>query len=205
MKKNTPFNQKMYAILNKYLPIKSYEDDYIPTKYIKKRRNKIFSPSKTFSTSLSPNNYYTKLNHQISDNRINKKIKVYSELYKTNKYPIDQDKFKIKEHPYQSEKKLNDFMKTIKFEEEKNDFKKVVFDRSNEIYKRNIKNFLDNFRNNNKPQRRYFVSNLNKLKGNYIKKSVDFNNKILFLSDLEKEKIKEKDEFQNFLKFETIK
>ena len=33
-------------------------------------------------------------------------------------------------------------MKTIKFEEEKNDFKKVVFDRSNEIYKRNIKNFL---------------------------------------------------------------
>ena len=68
MKKNTPFNQKMYAILNKYLPIKSYEDDYIPTKYIKKRRNKIFSPSKTFSTSLSPNNYYTKLNHQISDN-----------------------------------------------------------------------------------------------------------------------------------------
>ena len=32
-------------------------------------------------------------------------------------------------------------MKTIKFEEEKNDFKKVVFDRSNEIYKKILKIF----------------------------------------------------------------
>ena len=157
---------------------------------------------KTFSSSFSQKKTYNKPHNTTSENRINKKIKIYTELYKTNKYPINQDKLRINQHPYQSEKKLNDFMNTINFEEEKNDFKKINVDRTNENYKKNIKNFLEIFKRNNKPQKRYYVSDLNNVKGSYVKKSSNTDYNKLFMSSLEKQKLNEKDEFKTFLKFD---
>ena len=199
MKKNNPFNRKMMDILDKYLPIKTDSNEYFQNKFSQTlRKEKLYSPLKTFSSTLPQNKSHNKK----SENRINKKIKIYTELYKTDKYPINQDKLKINQHPYQSEKKLNDFMNTINFEEEKNDFKKINVDRRNENHKENIKNFLEIFKRNNKPQKRYYVSNLNNVKGNYVKTSPNSNSDRLFKSSLEKKKLKEKDEFETFLKFD---
>ena len=203
MKKNNPFNRKMMDILDKYLPIKTESNEYFQNKFSQKlRKEKLYSPLKTFSSTLPQNKSYNKSHNKKSENRINKKIKIYTELYKTDKYPINQDKLKINQHPYQSEKKLNDFMNTINFEEEKNDFKKINVDRRNENYKENIKNFLEIFKRNNKPQKRYYVSDLNNVKGSYVKKSSNTDYNKLFMSSLEKQKLNEKDEFKTFLKFD---
>ena len=203
MKKNNPFNRKMMDILDKYLPIKTDSNEFFENKFVKThRKENLYSPIKTFSSSFSQKKTYNKPHNTTSENRINKKIKIYTELYKTDKYPINQDKLKINQHPYQSEKKLNDFMNTINFEEEKNDFKKINVDRTNENYKKNIKNFLEIFKRNNKPQKRYYVSDLNNVKGSYVKKSSNTDYNKLFMSSLEKQKLNEKDEFKTFLKFD---
>ena len=93
-------------------------------------------------------------------------------------------------------------MNTINFDEEKNDFKKIKMDRTNEIYKKNVNNILEIFKKNNKPQKRYYVSNLNNVKGNYVKITPISNNDRLFMSETEKKKLKEKDDFKTFLKFD---
>lgn len=203
MKKNNAFNRKMMDIIDNYLPIKTDSNDLFHNKFSKTQRKDFFySPMKTFSSTLSPNNTYNKTHNSIIDKRIKKKIKIYTELYKTDKYPINQDKLIISQHPYQSEKKLNDFMNTINFDEEKNDFKKIKMDRTNEIYKKNVNNILEIFKKNNKPQKRYYVSNLNNVKGNYVKITPISNNDRLFMSESEKKKLKEKDDFKTFLKFD---
>ena len=91
MEKNS-FIQRMKQIVDFYLPERTENND---DNYNKSNLYNLNSFSNTRPHSLRNKNIKAIFN-QNSENRLNKKIKVYTELFKTNKYPINQDKIVLK-------------------------------------------------------------------------------------------------------------
>ena len=165
MEKNS-FIQRMKQIVDFYLPERTENNN---DNYNKSNLYNLNSFSNTRPHSLRNKNIKAIFN-QNSENRLNKKIKVYTELFKTNKYPINQDKIVLKKYPYQSDRKFSDFMKRNKFDgkDTESKIKPVNLNQPEQIIKKNVKNTLiifDKF----KTKKRYYVSNLNWINSKFSK------------------------------------